>query len=344
MVGTGVTNHYEVLGIDPAAGLEDIKRAFAAKMSLFGAHRLAEAPAISAAFEILRDPPKRQAYDAALGLNAKPAPQGWGFAVPPPRWTPFMASTAIDEAPAPEPHVTIEPVDPRAAAIAASLREVAKPAAPVAAAEPTGEAELEGVLDHIRAYGREEKARLRETRAQVNWKRPAVAIGGIVLGAGLMGALAGLSVKDNAAAQAEPAVSVALPPAKEKADLAAAVPLPEPVQVPETAAVPKAKRITAPRRPTAWADQIAERLAADAPAVEQASADTEPATVVPATMPLPHRVVAQTIERIGYACGDVASTTAGDKAGEFTVTCTSGRAYQATPVRGRYHFRRLGSR
>ena len=70
----------------------------------------------------------------------------------------------------------------------------------------------------------------------------------------------------------------------------------------------------------------------------------EPATVVPATMPLPHRVVAQTIERIGYACGDVASTTAGDKAGEFTVTCTSGQAYQATPVRGRYHFRRLGSR
>jgi len=342
MVGTGVTNHYEVLGIDPAAGLEDIKRAFAAKMSLFGAHRLAEAPAISAAFEILRDPPKRQAYDAALGLNAKPAPQGWGFAVPPPRWTPFMASTAIDEAPAPEPHVTI---DPRAAAIAASLREVAKPAAPVAAAEPTGEAELEGVLDHIRAYGREEKARLRETRAQVNWKRPAVAIGGIVLGAGLMGALAGLSVKDNAAAQAEPAVSVALPPAKEKADLAAAVPLPEPVQVPETAGVPKAKRITAPRRPTAWADQIAQRLAADAPAVEQASADTEPATVVPATMPLPHRVVAQTIERIGYACGEVASTSAVEGArGVYYVTCSSGATYQAKPVRGRYHFRRVGSR
>ena len=234
MVGTGVTNHYEVLGIDPAAGLEDIKRAFAAKMSLFGAHRLAEAPAISAAFEILRDPPKRQAYDAALGLNAKPAPQGWGFAVPPPRWTPFMASTAIDEAPAPEPHVTIEPVDPRAAAIAASLREVAKPAAPVAAAEPTGEAELEGVLDHIRAYGRGESQAPRnegagELEASGGGDRRDRAWSGVdgragrAVGQGQCGSAGGTGV------------SVALPPAKEKADLAAAVPLPEPVQVPETA-------------------------------------------------------------------------------------------------------------
>ena len=61
-------------------------------------------------------------------------------------------------------------------------------------------------------------------------------------------------------------------------------------------------------------------------------------------MPLPNKVVARTIERIGYACGEVASTTPVEGAGSgvFTVTCTSGQSYQARPVRGRYRFRRLG--
>jgi hypothetical protein len=52
--------------------------------------------------------------------------------------------------------------------------------------------------------------------------------------------------------------------------------------------------------------------------------------------------VARTIERIGYACGDVASTARveGEAPGVFKVTCTSGQSYRAAPVRGRYHFRR----
>ena len=59
-------------------------------------------------------------------------------------------------------------------------------------------------------------------------------------------------------------------------------------------------------------------------------------------MPLSDATVARTIQRIGYSCGKVSSTSAGDGAGVFTVTCTSGQAFQARPVRGRYHFRRLG--
>jgi hypothetical protein len=60
-------------------------------------------------------------------------------------------------------------------------------------------------------------------------------------------------------------------------------------------------------------------------------------------LPLPDRTIARTIERIGYACGQVASTSAVDGAsGVFKVTCTSGQAYQARPVGGRYHFRRWG--
>ncbi len=62
-------------------------------------------------------------------------------------------------------------------------------------------------------------------------------------------------------------------------------------------------------------------------------------------MPLPNTVIARTIERIGYSCGEVSSTSAVDgSSGAYKVTCSTGQTYQATPVHGRYHFRRSGSR
>jgi hypothetical protein len=58
-------------------------------------------------------------------------------------------------------------------------------------------------------------------------------------------------------------------------------------------------------------------------------------------MPLSNALIARTIGRIGYSCGEVASTSAVDGSpGVFKVTCTSGQSYRAAPVRGRYHFRR----
>lgn len=64
--------------------------------------------------------------------------------------------------------------------------------------------------------------------------------------------------------------------------------------------------------------------------------------VVAAKLPLPNTVIARTIERIGYACGAVASARAleGNEPGAYKVTCTSGQSYQARPLHGRYHFRR----
>jgi len=92
---------------------------------------------------------------------------------------------------------------------------------------------------------------------------------------------------------------------------------------------------------------MAENLSEEgtAPASEQAATEPRPARMVAASLPLPDAAIARTIGRIGYACGEVASTTPVDGApGVFKVTCTSGHSYQATPVRGRYHFRRMGSR
>ena len=63
-------------------------------------------------------------------------------------------------------------------------------------------------------------------------------------------------------------------------------------------------------------------------------------------MPLPNATIARTIEKIGYSCGTVASIAAveGASPGVFKVTCSSGQNYQATPVNGRYHFRKMGTR
>ena len=75
-------------------------------------------------------------------------------------------------------------------------------------------------------------------------------------------------------------------------------------------------------------------------------ADSTIVTAAAANLPLPNATVARTIERIGYSCGRIAASEPvdGAAAGVFKITCTSGDSYQATPVRGRYHFRRWGGR
>jgi len=58
----------------------------------------------------------------------------------------------------------------------------------------------------------------------------------------------------------------------------------------------------------------------------------------------PLATIARTIQRIGYECGSVISASSIDGAdGAFKITCSSGDAYRAALVGGRYHFRRWGS-
>jgi hypothetical protein len=76
----------------------------------------------------------------------------------------------------------------------------------------------------------------------------------------------------------------------------------------------------------------------------EAETETDAPKAVAAKLPLPNSVIARTIARIGYPCGSVVSTTSveGAGAGVYKVACSSGATYQATPVRGRYRFRRAG--
>ena len=62
-------NFYEVLGLSPAATQDEIGRAFVRCMGMFGAHPVAAAAQLSIAFETLRDPARRRAYDEGLGLR-----------------------------------------------------------------------------------------------------------------------------------------------------------------------------------------------------------------------------------------------------------------------------------
>jgi hypothetical protein len=377
--------HYDALGLKPTASQQEIADAFGKAMGMFGAHPLADAARIGAAFEVLRDPERRRAYDAAMGLNEKAKPQpvfstyasqwnGTGFigsgwkpqtAAAPPASAPppapkEEARRAPEPAPAPQPET---PAEPRVASfIAESLRDIARPTAtPEPAHEPKPAPKLEPVPEAKRerippvhfdelpwARGEVEDAPDVGESRPIEWKRIGIVAGGLVIGAGLIGALAGSWVKDDVQAQAEPALSAELPAAKP----AAAAPSPaapvmaEAVQTqPEVQAAPVRRTAPTPKPPAE--PQVAQAQPLEIPAADVAEASAELAAdplapkPVAASMPLPNAVVARTIERIGYSCGEVASTSPMEGDGVFKVTCTSGQSYRAAPVHGRYRFKRL---
>ena len=253
--------------------------------------------------------------------------------------------------------------------IAAALRELARP-------EPLGEAarvpwpqaappQAAPAPDPPAGVDRDLRPALDEQLAEaeegaVPWKRTAIAGGALVLGVVLLGAWAGWNSGDGI--EAKPAVNLALPPsttftvADPAAAPASAAAGPPPIVEDAQLAQPKRPALARSRaaRPQP-APRLAElerqisELPQSEPVVPQAAATEQaaaaaPATAVAASMPLSKGVVARTIHRIGYPCGQVSSTVAGGAPGVFTVTCTSGHSYQAAPVHGRYRFRRMGGR
>jgi hypothetical protein len=327
-------NYYDMLGLSPAATQDDIGRAFAKGMGLFGAHPAAAAAQLSIAFETLRDPARRRAYDSALGLRREPEPRQWTMTVPGRTTRGFVASAP-------------EPTEKAASDTLARLQRLAEPQ-PLTRPAPKMEAP--------RVPERQAAAAESEDMPLIEWKRPALTVGALFVAAGLIGALAGSSLLDPQQAQqapsgrtfGRPAAKVAAPPPVAAADA--------PV-VAEAAAAPRLTHDRSPKRPhpaPAPAPQQpedslpAEGQVADAAPVADAGIDVAAApsataeTVAAAGLPLAAKVMERTIERIGYACGSVASATPaeGEAAGVYKVTCTSGDTYRAAPVGGRYRFRR----
>lgn len=224
-------NHYELLGLAPSASDKEIMGAFARAMGLF--RPMTASAQIGLAYEVLRDPARRRAYDDALGLRPEPRPIEAPRAVAFRSSGHFNAATMAEAPPAPGPReqpdhvreVWPEPesesvLEPRpepetmrepnpGSFIAASLRRAdARPIAPPlprrADAATNVESDEEGV----------------------DWHRPLLAIGGVVLAAAAIGAWAGMDAGSDAEAQARAqAVTVPVP----RAAPAAAV-TPDPVQ------------------------------------------------------------------------------------------------------------------
>lgn len=370
---TAKSNHYETLGLPSTATTEEIGKAYAAQMTTFRLrpeNALTRLALLSTAYETLRDPAKRRSYDASLGLlglNAEPVMQQKPA-------SPFIGVTTAPQynrpRPAPAPQPAAEPTrraepDPRVGSfIAASLRPPAPKSAerevPIRqAAEPAKPAPQPV---YVEPEEQQEHARIHRNQAM---------IGAGIVGLAILGIATALP-RPNAdrlptpTVQAQQAVTVGLPPATPAQDTAVGAPVEASTKAPlvhEQAPVETAAQtVTDPAADSAPADQqnepvATQQSAADPlapisteasgqPATEAGATESAPAaaTSVAAAMPLANATIAQTIRRIGYACGSVASTEAVDgAAGVFKVTCSSGDSYRATRLHGRYHFKRLGS-
>jgi hypothetical protein len=371
-------SHYETLGLAPTASSDEIARAFAREISVVRPRALGGLAEVGIAYETLRNPAKRRAYDASLGLGSKPrppyAPTTLRIAaqfISPPRGG--RAERPLDElfvrpAPAMKPPQPELPAEPRTAPAAPeSLRDPLGPTPqgdivpglrpqPNPPRRPETRPAPPGPTIGDRILHRAEKVRLADAEDRpVDWKRPAIIIGATVAAVALLGALAGWQAGHGEPQQIQAGVTAALPPPK---PLPAAVLPPAPASGDaqslrhSRAAVAMARARHTPARPQLAVpdEQLADGTQInpgqpDEQANAQAVAESRPAEAA-AAAPLPNAVIARTINRIGYACGKVASTSAvgGGSGGAFKITCTSGQSYQATQVRGRYHFRRLGSR
>lgn len=379
-------NHYETLGLTPAATAAEIAAAFAREISPYRPRAFGGIAQVSIAYETLRDPVKRRAYDASLGLNGEPKPPisraaapalrgAWVIAPPTaakkqahyvPPHSPAIEPDARWEpppVPRPEPVSSFAPRDPLQSAVSEPSR-APRPQAPSRprpqdAAGPAVEQRIEDFLAKRRS-GTDRSAGPGEIASE--WRRPELAVGALIGAVALIGALAGWwAASDVEAEPAETVASIVPPDTQARPPGRVAAPEVRPgaretapgLAAPAAGTPPRSRRApVAQAKPGTPAERriAEEEFAGDAVqagelddiVVQRADADAPPGPAVASTLPLPNKVVARTIERIGYSCGEVASTTPveGAAPGVFKVTCTSGQSYRAAPTRGRYHFRR----
>lgn len=327
-------NHYETLGVSPAAGSDEIARAFAREGSAFRPHAFGGLTELCIAYETLRDPDKRRAYDASIGLRREPAFRNFKAGA---------RETLVAKGPVktlPHPVSAREPMP--------------KPALPLGPALDS-QVEADPEPDNPVSPWLSLEEELGDAVRPIDWRKAALVLGGVVTAACAVGGAAGWWSASAVAETSPPdnTVSVALPPATPQVVTGtpeiAAAPARSAREVrlnPPTPAVAAAASHDrrAPAVPPAVSQVEAQASEADSVLGPQAAGEAPAVPTAAAAMPLPDRVVARTIERIGYACGRVASTTPveGDAPGVFKVTCSSGQSYQAKPVNGRYRFRRWG--
>jgi hypothetical protein len=349
-------NYYELLGLVPSAGADEIGRAFARELGLFRPRPFGGVAEMGLAYQTLRDPAKRRAYDESIGLRREPPP-------PSPPSRPYITNAIFVRPPAvragvapkPEPHTVAtpppQPINPEPSLTVPQMVAQAAFAEPAAPADAEPARPLPRVAMRLsETFGAEDEP--------VSLNRTIAIAGSLILAVGIIGAWAGSEAgQDAQEVKPKAAVTMRVPtatPAQVQAEPAAAEAPPPLYAQPEVrprampqralaavATTPAEPAQAQPDRTLADQNRFARDSIAQATEAEPLALESPPA-VVAASLPLSDATVARTIQRIGYSCGKVASTVAGEGAGVFTVTCTSGQSFQARPVRGRYHFRRLG--
>lgn len=380
------SNHYQTLAIDPAASNDQIVEAFSSQMRNarvrpdMSVARLAQ---LSVAYETLRDPQKRRAYDAALGLKpelTKPQPAvhlAFGGATILDRLN-RVSEPPASVVPRPERSVPVQPAaESRVAGfIAASVRAPAKRMEPESARQPAPQASPESspepAIDPAQAF--------QAADFEIKPGRLSIGQAGATAGAGIIGAavlafalavpsgnpdrltsestqaqsaltvpLPAASVAENHLAAVQPAVTKTAEARAAKDDGDRLPPAADTLSLTSTEATEEPAESRAPAQPAValvgndGGTAVAEPQPAQTSS--DAAADAAPAVTTSAALPLPESTIARTIQRIGYGCGRVVSATGVEGSdGVFKITCSSGDTYRAAPVAGRYHFRRWGSR
>lgn len=345
-LGRSRLNYYQVLGVSPGAADDEIDRAFATESSVYRPHAFGGLTELCMAYEALRDPVSRQAYDARLRREREATPSNRSIGARPAPVAPLpfrstsaevkgkqdLSSATPTPSPAPKPALALGP--------GVDLHAKSEPRFSRGAPIPS-------VEDYLGAEVH-----------PLDLRRTAIVLGAMIGAACLVGGAAGwwssLSISEPQKSESKATVSLTL--AKPAPALTETQAEPVPVQ----AAAPDAKvarplpKVASPPsvEPLAAASQVAEvqdppeQIATDADLVTQAAEESPASSAVASTMPLPNRTIARTIDRIGYACGAVSSTASveGGAPGVFKVNCTSGQSFQASPVNGRYRFRRWDRR
>lgn len=352
-----LSNHYETLRVAATATTAEIAEAFSSQMRQVRVRpdmTVARIAQLSLAYETLRDPARRSAYDSSIGLKQEPpAPKAVSAA-------PFVVGSygpaRIRQTPSSvarkaEPARPGAPSEARVAAfIAASLRE--PPPQPEPEAEPQpAPARATAWEPPLPDVTETAAAPVLIDRNRANIAAGLVGLGVLAIAVSLPKANADRLTAPVASAQA---VTVGLPPATpvqdyvvpppaavaERHDIAPIEAKAEPAPTPEASQDTAQEAVAAPPAEITTAEATSQSLAAET--TSEAPAPTPAAQVAEAKMPLPNATVARTIERIGYSCGSVSSVVADSGPGVFKVTCSSGDSYRAAPIGGRYHFHRLG--
>ena len=232
----------EILGVTPAATNDEIRRAFAREISALRPRAFGGVGEVGVAYETLRHPDRRKAYDASIGIRPEPKPvsaaiAGVGAAsfVSPTLGARLERLASEDFRPvshraAQRPRTESVPEPRTASFIASSVRSTAKavsgtdvptvspsqsdqPTARPHAVEPLGRPETR--LDPRQYRGTAEKF-VHPTPQRVldvdetafDWTRPAAIAGGLVLAVGLLGAWAGWEAGNDVQAEQLPQKSV----------------------------------------------------------------------------------------------------------------------------------------